>query len=74
MDNSVNWNILLTEGKESNSDFLISGELTENSLNRFGVVGFLKYFLNSVEVAEYNIKEGRKSCRLYIYLIIEFPE
>ena len=32
-DNSANWNILVTEGKESNSDFLNSGELKENSLN-----------------------------------------
>ena len=39
--NSVNWNILIAEGKESKRDFLISGELKGNSLNLFGVVGYL---------------------------------
>ena len=63
--NSVNWNILIAEGRESKSDFLISGELNENSLNPLGCSGGrcnASYI--SCEIVDYNTKEGWKSCNM----------
>lgn len=61
VENLVNWNILVAEGKESKSDFLISGELTEISLNLYGCCGYIIITEKDREFVENKIKEGFKS-------------
>lgn len=56
--NLVNWNILVAKGKESKCDFLISGELKENSLNLFRCSGFSFNNVFKFEIVDSNTKEG----------------